>query len=62
MDHDTPKLLPPDLRDWVPADHIVHSVMENQRPVGRLGKLQLDKMLLLIIDQREHHGFDISSV
>jgi transposase len=28
VDHDTPMLLPPDLRDWVPADHIVHFVMD----------------------------------
>lgn len=28
VDHDTPMLLPPDLRDWVPADHMVHFVME----------------------------------
>jgi hypothetical protein len=24
IDHDTPMLLPPDLRDWLPADHMVH--------------------------------------
>ena len=28
VDHDTPLLLPPDLRDWVPADHLVHFVMD----------------------------------
>lgn len=28
VDHDTPMLLPPDLRDWVPADHMVHFVMD----------------------------------
>jgi transposase len=28
VDHDTPMLLPPDLRDWVPADHIVHFVID----------------------------------
>jgi hypothetical protein len=28
MDHDTPLLLPPDLRDWVSPDHIVHFVMD----------------------------------
>ena len=26
--HETPMLLPPDLRDWVPANHIVHFVMD----------------------------------
>lgn len=31
MDHDTPLLLPPDLRDWVPGDHIVHFVMDAVR-------------------------------
>lgn len=28
VDHDTPLLLSPDLRDWVPADHMVHFVMD----------------------------------
>lgn len=28
VDHDTPMLLPPDLRDWVPDDHIVHFIMD----------------------------------
>lgn len=28
VDHDTPLLLPPDLRDWVSADHMVHFVMD----------------------------------
>ena len=28
IDHDTPLLLPPDLRDWVPADHMVHFIMD----------------------------------
>lgn len=37
VDHDTPLLLPPDLRDWVPADHIVHFVMET------VGALNLDQ-------------------
>lgn len=28
IDHDTPLLLPPDLRDWVPSDHLVHFIMD----------------------------------
>lgn len=28
IDHDTPLLLPPNLRDWVPADHLVHFIMD----------------------------------
>jgi transposase len=28
VDHDTPMLLPPDLRHWVPEGHMVHFVME----------------------------------
>lgn len=28
IDHDTPMLLPPDLRDWVSPDHMVHFVMD----------------------------------
>jgi transposase len=28
IDHDTPMLLPPDLRDWVPSNHIVHFIMD----------------------------------
>ena len=27
IDRDTPLLLPPDLRDWVPADHLAHFVL-----------------------------------
>jgi transposase len=27
-DHDTPILLPPDLRDWVPENHLIHFVMD----------------------------------
>jgi transposase len=27
IDHDTPLLLPPDMRDWVPENHLVHFVM-----------------------------------
>ena len=33
VDRDTPILLPPDLRDWVPKDDLVHFVLE---AVGRL--------------------------
>jgi len=28
LDHDTPLLLPPNLRDWVPADHLVHFILD----------------------------------
>jgi transposase len=28
IDHDTPLLLPPDLRQWVPEDHLVHFIMD----------------------------------
>jgi transposase len=28
IDHDTPLLLPPDLRDWISKDHMVHFVMD----------------------------------
>ena len=28
IDHDTPLLFPPDLREWVPADHMVHFIMD----------------------------------
>jgi transposase len=28
VDHDSPLLLPPDLRDWVEADHMVHFIMD----------------------------------
>jgi transposase len=28
IDHDTPLLLPPDLRDWVSQDHMVHFIMD----------------------------------
>ncbi len=28
VDHDTPMLLPPDLRDWLPSEHMVHFIMD----------------------------------
>src|SRR5277367_3360631 len=28
IDRDTPMLLPPDLREWVPADHLVHFIID----------------------------------
>ena len=28
IDHDSPLLLPPDLRDWMPAGHMVHFIMD----------------------------------
>jgi len=28
LDRDTPLLMPPDLRDWIPADHIVHFLID----------------------------------
>jgi len=28
IDHDTPMLLPPSLRDWLPPDHLVHVIMD----------------------------------
>jgi len=28
IDHDTPLLLPPSLRDWLPEDHLVHVIMD----------------------------------
>ena len=30
VDRETPMLLPPDLRDWVPADHLVHFMIDGQ--------------------------------
>ena len=31
IDHETPLLLPPDLRDWVEPDHMVHFIMDGAR-------------------------------
>ena len=28
VDHDTPLLMPPDLRDWVPEGHLVHFIRD----------------------------------
>ena len=28
VDHDTPLLMPPDIREWVPEDHLVHFIMD----------------------------------
>lgn len=42
IDHDTPLLLPPDLRDWVAENHLVHFVMD---AVGllNLGSAQINQ-------------------
>jgi len=32
IDRDTPLLLPRDLRDWVPADHLAHFVIDRNKP------------------------------
>ena len=34
VDRDTPLLLPPDLRDWVPADHLVHFILDAVEKTG----------------------------
>ena len=44
IDHDTPMLLPPDLRDWLSPDHMVHFVMDAVKALDlsradRCGKL-----------------------
>ena len=31
VDHATPLLMPPDLRDWVPEGHLVHFIMDAVR-------------------------------
>ena len=36
IDRNTPLLLPPDLRDWVPDDHIVHFILEEVAALPRL--------------------------
>ncbi len=28
LDRDTPLLLPPDLRDWVPQNHLAHFILD----------------------------------
>jgi hypothetical protein len=28
IDRETPMLLPPDLRDWLPENHLVHFILE----------------------------------
>ncbi len=39
IDRDTPLLLPPDLREWVPANHLVHFILE---AVGQLDLRQVE--------------------
>lgn len=34
VDRNTPMLLPPDLRDWVPEDHIVHFILDAVETLG----------------------------
>ena len=37
IDHDTPLLLPPDLRQWVSPDHLVHFIMDAAGELGLCG-------------------------
>jgi len=43
VDRDTPMLLPVDLRDWVPVDHIVHLILDAvswwPKPRGKIKSL-----------------------
>jgi hypothetical protein len=43
IDHDTPLLLPPDLRDWVAPDHMVHFIMDAVKALdlsrGKMGSV-----------------------
>jgi hypothetical protein len=66
IDHDTPMLLPPDLRDWVPGDHLVHFIMEAvglldlravrvRKESGARGKFR-DRCGLLLLDVRQAAG------
>lgn len=41
VDHDTPLLMPPDLREWVPEDHLVHFIMDAVSPSSALKKQPL---------------------
>jgi hypothetical protein len=42
VDRETPMLLVPDLRDWVPADHLVHFVIDaEQKSRKSLGPFRL---------------------
>jgi len=37
IDRDTPMLMPPDLRDWLPDNHMVHFILEAVEKVGLVG-------------------------
>ena len=42
IDHDNPLPLPPDLRDWVSADHMVHFIMDAFKALKTPQITQLD--------------------
>ena len=42
VDRRTPLLLPPDLREWIPADDMVHFVIEAVEGVG-LSRFQINE-------------------
>lgn len=42
IDRNTPMLLPPDLRDWLPQDHLVHYVIEAVEALG-LNQVQVNE-------------------
>jgi transposase len=67
IDHDTPLLLPPDLRQWVPQKHLVHFVMDavaeldlrqaqvNERGTGDAQYPPAMMLGLLILQLRDRH-------
>ncbi len=40
IDHDSPMLLPCDLRDWLPEDHMAHFILDAVETLDLSGDLQ----------------------
>ena len=67
IDRNTPMLLPPDLREWVPEDHVVHFILDavEQLPFESFKKLENDVLDIKPGDFAENittTGIDLSAV
>jgi hypothetical protein len=59
IDHDTPLPLPPDLRDWLSEDHMVHFIMDSVKALDLSRALQQGGEPRLLADgsaPRRHDG------
>ena len=47
IDRDTPMLLPPDMRDWVPSNHLVHFMIDAIESVDTSMAQMTNRLILM---------------